>query len=174
MQRTILLCAGGSFLMAFAGALLAVTLAMPHPVGAQAVGPGSGATGRDEHLAGSWLLTTTAGSHVGTTTALVTFNDDGTLTESTFGGRPEVTLTTGHGVWVRTGDHTYAITLFRLVRLAPGDQNLERVQATLTLNATSDGVSGPIETDTFDEDGNISATVAAAAEATRMAVVPMQ
>jgi len=59
--------------------------------------------GGDEHVADSWLLTTTAGSHAGITTAPITFDDDGTLTESPFGGRTELTLTTCQQVRVRTG-----------------------------------------------------------------------
>jgi len=173
MRRTILLSGLTAFVMAIAGASLVIGLALPAIVSAQAAPGGALPTGNDEHFVGSYLSNVAVD---GVTRLVYTnsFNADGTMTFSGFPFEPGDDLTGGHGVWERTADHTYAWTGYRILRDSAGNQSIQRVRSTITLNATNSGYTSRQAYEMLDASGNVvGAPVNATSQAIRIDDVPL-
>src|SRR6266852_2548159 len=154
MRRPVSLRGTASFVVATAGALVALLLAAPEIAGAQGIPTAGLPQGGDAHIVGSWLLTVSpTGSP--TNNAIVTFMADGTTVQSSFGTNSALALTTAQGAWAQTGDHTYANTIWRLQRDAAGNQNVRRTRFAVTVSPTDDELTGQYITEIVDAEGNV-------------------
>jgi len=174
MQRSIVLCGAVSVIMAVSASVFVLGAAVPHLAAAQGGSGSALPTGDDEHIVGSYVSDLTGGAESPRPT-ITTFAEDGTVTTSTLGGNPALTLTEEHGTWVRTGDHTYALTEFRVMRDASGNQSLQRGRQTISLNATSSGYTATQSIlETLDASGNVvGVPQTGTIQATRINVVPI-
>lgn len=124
-------------------------------------------TGR---LEGAWTVT----AHVEGEPlihALITFNSDGGFVETA--AAPGVS--SGHGNWARTGHRKFALTAVYLRLDATGQFiGSSRVRSSFAVNERSDTATGPFQTDVFDAAGNMLFSFGGTAEATRIAVEPLQ
>jgi hypothetical protein len=92
---------------------------------------------------------------------LVTFTSDGTVVSSN---------PSGNGAWVRTGDHTVAVT-FLNVRYKAGDFiGIAKARMAATLNATFDGFTSSGKVEQFDAQGTLARSFDYTAPATRIRV----
>jgi len=123
-----------------------------------------------ERLEGAWSVT----AHVEGEPlihALITFNGDGGFVETA--AAPGIT--SGHGNWARTGHRKFDLTALYL-RLDATNQFIgtSKVRSSFTLNERGDSAAGPFQTDVFDATGNVLFSFGGTAEATRIAVEPLQ
>ena len=163
-----------------AAAVLLLTMSFENWVNVRSV-----MAGDQSQLAGSYQATVFAPAppappNTPLIRALLTFNADGTLTGAsdvvnliqTFPGFATVAVGPAHGVWVRTGNDTFASTFYsQLLNAAPAC--LLRVRESITLTPTGNGYTGSTTSDILDCNGTpllppLSATLAAS----RMTVVP--
>ena len=123
-----------------------------------------------QHLEGSWNLTATIEGQP-LIHALITYSRDGSFVETA--AAPGVS--TGHGVWSRTGNRKFALTNVYL-RLDEAGQFLgtAKVRADFQLNETLDDGGGRFQTDVFDVDGTLVDTFGGTAQARRIQVEPLQ
>jgi len=129
----------------------------------------------DQDLGGSWIFTVTP-EGMPPVTDLITFTTDGAMMASL--NDPTLThASTGHGAWVANGDGSVGFTFMRFVNIPGPEGNFTatvKVRGTITLNETSDELSGPFEFDVFDPSGNKLFTAGGTFEATRIGVEPLQ
>lgn len=173
MHRSVVLCGVTSFLFAVLGTALVLAVALPGQVGAQSTSAGAVSGGPDEHFVGSWLTSVTIDNGGGQYLNTNMYSSDGTVMNATFGTNPALQVSAGQGSWLRTGDHTYGVTLIRILRNADGVQTLQRVRASYTLNATSDGLTGRFVSDTLDASGNAISSATGTIQASRITVQPL-
>lgn len=122
-----------------------------------------------QHLEGSWVLTASIEGEP-LIHALITFNRDGSFLETA--AAPGVS--TGHGVWARTGNRKFALTNVYL-RLNETGQFIgtSKVRASFDLGETLDSGNGQFVTDVFDASGNLVDSFGGTAQAKRIQVEPL-
>ena len=111
------------------------------------------------HLAGTWMVNGAPGVAPG----LISFLSDGRLiwTEPiTIGPLPAPGLAllrgTGHGEWIRTGNHEFASTTYLVISdLVTEFTNLVKVTETIKLNDTSDEFTQTGTVSVLDTNGNL-------------------
>lgn len=110
-----------------------------------------GARSAAQSIVGSWIVVPTGSpGRAAGTPSLVTFTSDGNVLQST----PIASLSAGHGTWVRTEDHTVALTLLFIRHNAAGDFiGTRKTRAPVALNATFDGFTGSGKSEQFDDQG---------------------
>jgi len=115
-------------------------------------------------LEGSWEITVIpdGGDQV---VDLATFTSGGGIINSD----PDPNLSTGHGTWVRTGDHRFGVTFIHF--LSSGGVALGRlkVRAIMQLDKQPDTFSGPFQTDVFIG-GNLVQSICGTVQARRISV----
>lgn len=115
-------------------------------------------------LEGSWEITVMpdGGAPI---VDLATFTGNGGLINSD----PDPNLSTGHGTWVRTGGHEFAVTFVHFL----SDQGVAlgtlKVRAEITLDQQTDTFSGPFRTDVFIG-GNLVQSFCGTVQARRISV----
>jgi hypothetical protein len=128
-------------------------------------------------LAGAWLIDATpAQPIVPPFKMLMTFHADETLVETQNDLlAPPFFATTGHGVWERTGRHTYSFTMVQLLF----DPNFTgtlvgtlKTRASVTLDKAN-SLSGYAEVEITDTQGNVLFTGDGALEGTRIVSQPL-
>jgi len=111
------------------------------------------------HLAGTWM----SNAEPGVAPGLISFMSDGrviltgTVTIGPIPG-PGLALlrSTGHGEWIRTGNHEFASTVFLLVSdLTTDFVNLVKVTATIKLSETSGELTETGTVSVLDTNGNV-------------------
>ena len=89
-------------------------------------------------LEGSWQVAVTTGS--GQSTSLATFTRGGGLIVSD----NDNNSSSGHGTWVKTGDHTYAVTFVILLSDPQGNFiGTVKVRSAIQLDPQTDTFNGP-------------------------------
>jgi hypothetical protein len=140
------------FVMAALGviaSLLMAAVAMTQPTQA-------GADNRNEKLLGSWNVEVTTVAQGSTFPALLTFTADGSVIADE---PPSPFETSGHGNWVKRGDHQVAYTFVSLIGSAEGPLSAKlKVVGTLTFDGQEHGWQGPFKIDVLDPDGTITFT----------------
>jgi hypothetical protein len=93
----------------------------------------------------------------------LTFTSDGTVV---------VLNARGNGAWVRTGDHTVAVTFFTINYDGAGGSfsGTVKTRMVVTLNATFDGYTCSAKVDRFDAQGSLVRSFDYTAPATRIRV----
>jgi len=105
-------------------------------------------------LEGSWLVTVNHPTRP-TFQALTTYAAGGALVV-TDGSLPPSQLTSGHGSWVHTRDHTYAFTFVEFLFDPTGVRvGSVRIRETLTLERGGDAYNGNFTNEVLDLDGNV-------------------
>jgi len=128
------------------GALLVILLGVL-ALGLQAVSSAP-APSSARSIVGSWVIVPTGGPR---RVHLLTFTADGAVLWSS----PRGDTSSGHGVWVRTGDRTVTETAVAFRHNAGGDFiGTTKVRMKLTLNATFDEVAGSGRSD--EQEGPMS------------------
>jgi len=126
--------------------LLMAAVAMTQPTQA-------GADNRNEKLLGSWNVEVTTVAQASTFPALLTFTADGSVIADE---PPSPFETSGHGNWVKRGDHQVAYTFVSLIGSAEGTLSSKlKVVGTLTFDSQGNGWQGPFKIDVLDPDGAI-------------------
>jgi hypothetical protein len=124
-------------------------------------------------IVGAWLTNVTPTlqpAFVG----LGTFNSDGTLTNTTSAALAFPTETPGHGAWVRTGRHTFAVTFVALIGDAAGSIfATAKVRATLTIGESGDEFTGVFRIDLIDPSGVLIVSDTGTVHGTRIKVEPL-
>ena len=101
---------------------------------------------------------------------LATFSPGGGLVNSD----PDPSLSTGHGTWLKTGSHRYAITFVHFLRDRQGSPlGTVKVRAEVTLDQQTDTFSGPFRTDVF-VGGTLVQSICGIVEAKRISVEPVE
>jgi hypothetical protein len=113
-------------------------------------------------------------------TDLITFTTEGGLVESLNDPILKNSAGTAHGAWVRTGDGEFAFTWRRFLfdfPPGPGEGKFTatvKVRGRLTLNETSDRLSGPFRFDVFDPTGTVILSSGGMAQGERIGVEPFE
>jgi hypothetical protein len=130
-----------------------------------------GSLGDGQHLEGSWLVTASVVGDPSLIKALLTCSPNGEVVET-----PSVPLavSTGHGVWERTGNRQFALTVLYLRRdEAGGLIGTSKVRSLLSVNESMTEGSGRFETTVFDLAGNQVGAFEGTAESTRIQSEPL-
>lgn len=120
-------------------------------------------------LEGSWEVTVmpNGGNPI---VDLATFSSGGGIVNSD----PDPSLSTGHGTWLKTGSHRYAITFVHLLRDPQGNLlGTVKVRAEVTLDQQTDTFSGPFRTHVF-VGGTLVQSICGIVEAKRISVEPVE
>jgi hypothetical protein len=86
---------------------------------------------------------------------------------------PDPNLSTGHGTWVRTGAHQFAVTFVSFLSDQGVPLGTVKVRAEIQLDTKTDTFSGPFRTDVFI-DGNLVQSFCGTVQATRINVEPLE
>ncbi len=137
-----------------------------------AIAPRSGFADSKGDIEGAWIVSITGGP--GTPSlpswyrALATFTHDGGLIETI----TDPLIGTGHGRWVKTHGHEYAVTTLLFRFDATGDfLGTLKARATLALSKTGNEFdSSEYLFEFFDRDGNLLASGTGTAHGTRLTV----
>jgi hypothetical protein len=115
-------------------------------------------------LAGSWEITVIpdGGDPV---INLATFTEGGGIINSD----PDPNLSTGHGTWVRTGGHEFAVTFVHFLSSGGVPLGTLKVRALSRLDTRTDSFSGPFQTDVIIG-GNVVQTICGTVQARRIKV----
>jgi hypothetical protein len=127
--------------------------------------------GDGQHLEGSWLVTASVVGDPSLIKALLTCSPNGEVVET-----PSVPLavSTGHGVWERTGNREFALTVLYLRRNEDGELiGTSKVRSLLKVNEGMTEAGGRFETTVFDLAGNPVGSFAGTAESTRIQSEPL-
>ena len=125
---------------------------------------GKRATSYAQYLDGSWVLTANVQGEP-LIHALITFSRDGSFIESA--AAPGVS--TGHGVWKRTGDGRFSLTnVYLRLSKAGTFVGTTKVHATFTVDQSGNGGGGSFQTAVFDASGKQIDTFGGSAKATRI------
>ena len=100
--------------------------------------------------------------------AMLTFAQGGTLTETTTGFSP-AQRTPGHGVWRRTGDHSFS-TISEAFLFDPSGSwiGTQRLTQTLEIGENPSQLTSRATNQIFDANGSVTLTGCATAVATRI------
>jgi hypothetical protein len=117
-----------------------------------------------QYLDGSWVLTANVQGEP-LIHALITFSKEGSFIETS--AAPGVS--TGHGVWTRTGDGKFSLTNVYL-RLSKSGTFIgtTKVRAVFTVNQSGNSGGGSFQTSVFDAGGKQISTFGGSANATRI------
>jgi len=124
-----------------------------------------------QHLEGSWLVAATVTDDPTLIRALLTCTPTGEVVET-----PSVPLevSTGHGGWIRTGNHEFAITVMYLHRNDQGELiGTSRVRSVFKVNEALNQGGGRFQTEVFDLEGKMIGSFQGTAQATRIEVAPL-
>jgi len=90
-------------------------------------------------LEGSWEVTVDPGENQ--SLSLATFDRGGGMVVV----NPNKHISTGHGNWVKTGPHEYAVTFVYILRSTPGEIDIGtiKIRSVIQLDAATDTFSGP-------------------------------
>jgi hypothetical protein len=124
-------------------------------------------------IAGAWFTNVTPTLQPAFV-SLGTFNRDGGVTNTTSVALAFPTETPGHGQWVRTGRHEFAVTFVALIGDAAGNHAATaKVRATLTLAQSGDEFTGIFQVDLADPAGAPIVSDTGTVQGTRIKVEPL-
>lgn len=134
--------------------------------------PGSSKTQRDNpRLEGSWSVDASVTGDPTEIHALLTCTPNGEVIET-----PSVAIevSTGHGVWIKTGKNQFAITVLYLRRDEAGAFiGTSKVRSVFTVNEAMTEAGGRFETQVFDTAGNLVGSFDGTAQAERIEAEPL-
>jgi hypothetical protein len=137
---------------------------------------------------GSWLGTATATTvPLPPLTTMLTFTRDGNVIEAHRPYLPPsisplgpLLLTAGHGAWVRTGDHHFAVTIILFYEGAPDNPTLagqealvEKVRFKIAFDPRGDSLTGNLVDELRDPAGNLVFSGPGTFSATRIVAEPL-
>ena len=124
-------------------------------------------------LVGAWFVDVTP-TLVPPFLSLGTFSRDGTLTNisvPSLGSPPE---SPGYGVWVKTGDHTFASTFHTVVGDGAGGLGgTQKVRSLVTVGPRGDDFEGVFRVDVFDAGGALIVSDTGTVRGRRITVEPL-
>ena len=122
-----------------------------------------------KQLEGSWEITVmpNGGDPI---VDVATFSPGGGLVNSD----PDPNLSTGHGTWVKTRGHKFAVTFIHFLSDGQGNSlGTLKVRAEVSLDPQTDTFSGPFRTDVFIG-GNLVESFCGIVQAKRISVEPVE
>ena len=128
----------------------------------------SGGGSSAPQLEGSWEITVTpnGGAPI---VDVCTFTSGGGLINSD----PDPNLSTGHGTWVKTGRHEFAVTFVHFLSDQGAALGTLKVRAEMQLDRHTDTLSGPFRTDVIIG-GNVVQSFCGTVHARRINVEPIE
>lgn len=148
-------------------AIMAMIATFIAATGAQIDARGAGGSAAPQ-LEGTWEVTVmpTGGAPV---VDLATFTTGGGLINSD----PDPNLSAGHGTWVKTGGHEFAVTFVHFLSDQGTPVGTLRVRAEVQLDKHTDTFSGPFRTDVIIG-GNVVQSFCGTVFAKRVKVEPLE
>ena len=86
---------------------------------------------------------------------------------------PDHNLSTGHGIWVKNGDHEYGVTFVHFLSSGGAALGSLKVRAVIQLDQQTDTFSGPFRTDVVIG-GNVVQSFCGTVQATRIIVEALE
>ena len=126
------------------------------------------AGGAGPDLEGSWEITITP-QGAGPIVDIATFTSGGGMMNTD----PDPNLSTGHGTWVKNGDHEYAVTFVHFLSNGGAALGTVKVRAVIQLDQQTDTFNGPFRTDVVIG-GNVVQSFCGTVQATRINVEALE
>jgi hypothetical protein len=154
--------------------VIGLSLAMALVVGETIEVATQGTPNGGKTLVGAWSNVVTPTSPNPPFVGLGTFSSDGTLTNISSLSLGTNYESPGHGLWVKTGTNTYAITFFTIASNAAGQHIFTfKVRSSVHLSVSGDEFTGDFQVDVYDASGVFLGSDTGTVTGTRIKVEPL-